>query len=191
MKTNLLIIISGPPCTGKTTLAKRIAKEFCLPLISRDDIKEVLFDSLGIKDREWSRKLGTASFGIIYQIINSLLSANISFIVETPLKPEYDEKRFLNLKKKFGFKTLQIACKTDGKILYDRFKKRSESGQRHPGHCDNKNYDEFRETLLDGEYPPLGIGGEILEVNTTDFSSIDYDRIFHRISQQLKSGQMP
>lgn len=39
MKKSLLIIISGFSCTGKTTLAKKIAKRYSLPLISRDEIK--------------------------------------------------------------------------------------------------------------------------------------------------------
>ncbi|WP_425432548.1 AAA family ATPase [Hydrococcus rivularis] len=43
----LLILISGLPCTGKTTLARKIAQKLQLPLVCRDDIKESLFDSLG------------------------------------------------------------------------------------------------------------------------------------------------
>lgn len=60
--TSVLIIVLGPPCAGKTTLARRIAQEFQLPLIAKDDIKESLFDSLGWRDREWSKKLGRATF---------------------------------------------------------------------------------------------------------------------------------
>ena len=40
---SLLILIYGFSCTGKTTLAKKIAKRYSLPLISRDDIKESLY----------------------------------------------------------------------------------------------------------------------------------------------------
>jgi predicted kinase len=65
MKT-LLILISGFSCTGKTTLARKIAEKYSLPLISRDDIKESLFDSLGYSDREWSKKLGIASYDLLY-----------------------------------------------------------------------------------------------------------------------------
>jgi len=181
MSKTLLIIISGPPCTGKTTIGKRIAKEFLLPLLSRDDIKESLFDSLGIKDREWSKQLGIASYKILYQVVGSLLQADQSFIVESNFKPEFDEERFLDLQKKYNFEILQIMCKTDGEILFERFKKRSESGGRHPGHVDNQNYNEFKEVLLKGEHRALSLGSKVFEINTTDFDSIDYNSIFSTI----------
>ena len=181
MSKTLLIIISGPPCTGKTTLGKKIAREFRLPLISRDDIKESLFDSLGVKDREWSKKLGIASYNILYQFIDTLLGAKNSFIIETPLKPEYDEERFLDLQKKHDFRAIQIMCKTDREILFERFKKRSESGERHPGHVDDQNYEEFKDILLKGEHQALNIGGKVFDIDTTDFESIDYNSIFSAI----------
>jgi adenylate kinase family enzyme len=181
MSKALLVIISGPPCTGKTTLGKKIAREFNLPLISKDEIKESLFDSLGTKDREWSKKLGIASFELLYRFIKILLLANTSFIIETPLKPEYDEEKFLDLKKKFGFEVIQLMCKTDGEILFERFKKRSESGKRHPGHVDSQNYDEFKDILLKGEQQALDLEGEVFDIDTTDFESIDYDSIFNAI----------
>ena len=42
----LVLIISGPPCTGKTTLARRLATDLGLPLMCKDTIKEVLFERL-------------------------------------------------------------------------------------------------------------------------------------------------
>ena len=187
MSKTLLIIISGPPCTGKTTLGKKIARELDLPLISKDDIKESLFDSLGTKDREWSKKLGIASFELLYGFIETLLLSNTSFIIETPLKPEYDEERFLSLKKKFGFKSIQLMCKTDGKILFERFKKRSESGKRHPGHVDSQNYDEFKDILLKGEQQALNLEGKVFDIDTTNFESIDYDSVFNAIKSAINS----
>ena len=47
MTKSLLIIINGAPCTGKTTLGRKLAKQLCLPFLSKDGIKEVLFDTLG------------------------------------------------------------------------------------------------------------------------------------------------
>lgn len=43
----VVIIVAGPPATGKTTLSRWLASELMLPLLNRDSIKEILFDTLG------------------------------------------------------------------------------------------------------------------------------------------------
>ena len=135
MMKPLVIIVSGPPCSGKTALGLRIAREFSLPFINKDGIKELLFDSLGWEDREWSKKLGFASYRLLYYFMELLLLARCSFIVESNFAPELDTAQFLNLKQKCEFESLQIQCVTDGEVLFQRFKERSESGERHPGQC--------------------------------------------------------
>ncbi|HWS64347.1 MAG TPA: AAA family ATPase [Steroidobacteraceae bacterium] len=57
-----LMIILGCPASGKTTLARRLAAELTVPILSKDDIKEALFDVLGFADRERSRRLSDACF---------------------------------------------------------------------------------------------------------------------------------
>ena len=58
MAATPLIIVTGPPASGKTGLARRFAADLRLPLICRDDFKEKLFDTLGWSDRAWSKRLG-------------------------------------------------------------------------------------------------------------------------------------
>lgn len=187
MSKTLLIIISGPPCTGKTTLGKKISKEFQLPLLSKDEIKESLFDTLGTKDREWSKKIGIASYHILYKNIETLLNVKRSLIVESNFKSEFDSKRFLKLQKKYDFETLQIMCETTGEILFERFKKRSQSGERHPGHVDDQNFDEFKDLLLRGKHKSLNIKGKVFDIDTTEFKSIDYNFIFTFIKSAINS----
>lgn len=181
MSKTLLIIISGEPCTGKTTLSKKIAKEFCLPLVCKDGIKESLFDDLGCGDREQSKKLGVASYTLLHYFMESLLSTSTSFIVESNFNPEFENDKFLYLKNKYNFEPFQIICKTNGKILFERFKTRSESGERHPGHADHLNYDEFKEKLLKGELENLNIGGKVIDIDTSDFHMINYKKLFGAI----------
>ncbi|PKL37025.1 hypothetical protein CVV38_04020 [Candidatus Peregrinibacteria bacterium HGW-Peregrinibacteria-1] len=187
MTKTLLLIITGLPCSGKTTLSRKIAKELCIPLISRDHIKESLFDSLGVGDREWSKKLGLASYKVLYQLLDSFLKVGQSVIVESNFNPEFDKDKFLNLQEKYKFSTLQIMCNTDGKILFERFKKRSESDERHPGHVDDQNYDEFKNVLSKGKLPALDIEGKVLDIDTTDFEGIDYTLILSVIKSVASS----
>lgn len=45
-----LVLVTGLPASGKTTLAQGLAAMLELPLIAKDRYKELLFDVLGVKD---------------------------------------------------------------------------------------------------------------------------------------------
>jgi hypothetical protein len=55
-----------------------------LPLIGKDLIKEALFDALGSGDRAWSRRLGAASYEVLYAVAGALPAA----VVDANLGPE-------------------------------------------------------------------------------------------------------
>src|SRR3954452_8148810 len=67
----LRIVISGAPGTGKTTVATTVAREFALPLVSLDVIKETLGDSLGLGDEGWSDRLGDAAAEVLFKLAPS------------------------------------------------------------------------------------------------------------------------
>lgn len=181
MKQSLLIIVSGPPCSGKTTLAKSIAQKFNLPLITKDSLKEILFDTVGWKDREWSKKIGSASFSIMHYILDSLMATGQSIIIEGNFKTEFESQHLSPRLNKYNYRSVQIMCQCDGQILFERFKQRSESGNRHPGHCDTGNYDELKESLLLGKYPPLALKSKIIIFDSTNLDNLNYDLIFDQI----------
>ena len=181
MKKNLLIIITGLQCSGKTTLGKKISKELDLPFICKDDIKEILFDDLGWKDKAWSIKLGSASYDLLYYITEQLLKVNKSLIIETNFYPKLAKKRLSILQKKYNFTPFQIRCFAEGEVLFNRFKKRSESKLRHPGHIDGGRLEEWKPVLLKEKIDMIDIGGEFLDIDTSDFDKIDYNKLINAI----------
>jgi predicted kinase len=185
MSKPILIIISGPPSTGKTTLAKAIAEKFTIPLITKDNLKEILFDTIGWKDRSWSQRLGIASFAILHYLLDSFMSTSQSLIIEGNFKSEFESVEIKTRLKKFNYSAVQIMCQSDGKILFKRFKKRSESGQRHPGHCDTGNYHELKPDLLKGKYNPLDIDSSVIIFDSTNLNHLDYQSIFNQLSSLL------
>jgi predicted kinase len=180
MPSPLLIIISGPPCSGKTALGDWLAQAFKLPLFHRDGFKEVLFDSLGWSDLEWSQRLGGASYALLYHAAEALLRAERSVIIESNFDPQYDTRRLRDLAARHPFLPLQIRCMAEGAVLFERFKQRVAGGTRHPGHLDHLNIPIYEPIVWEGPSARdnfLDIGGERIDIDTTDFAKVDYDAI--------------
>lgn len=186
MPPPVLILITGLPCTGKTTLAYWIAAEFRLPLVYKDGIKEILFDELGWSDRKWSKQLSNASFSLLYYFLEAQLSAGRSAIVEGNFNAERDQAKLLSLRNTYGFEPFQIHCVADEKTLLQRYMRRYEMGERHPGHVDPLAYEEFKSILLKGRPAPLSIRGSLYEVDTTRFDQIDHGRLCAAIREVME-----
>lgn len=181
---NTLIIIEGLSCTGKSLLAEKISDEFKLPYFSKDMFKEMMFDKIGYSDRQWSQKLGRAAYDILFLIAEKLLAAGQSLILESNFKPEYDKSRFEDLKRKYPVKIIEVLCFAEGRVLFERFKERALSGKRHPGHVDHLCLEEQEKILMKGRAEPMGVG-DLIEVETSDLSKIDYSKVVDRIRQKL------
>lgn len=182
MNRTFVVIITGPPGAGKTWLGKWLAKELELPFIGKDDIKELLFETLGWKDREWSMKLGQASFELLFHFLECHLAVAKPVVVETAFIPEFHNARFSELQDKYGFEPVQIVCTACEGILYKRFIDRCTSGERHPGHVDHlATQEQFAEVLGTGKYAPLEIDGALLKVDTTHFEKVDYKGVVEAV----------
>jgi len=76
-----LIIITGLPGTGKSTLARLLAQCYVLPLIAKDTIKEALMNVLGSNGVP-SRSLSDASFAVMFSVAKEMRAGGASVILE-------------------------------------------------------------------------------------------------------------
>jgi hypothetical protein len=118
--------------------------------------------------------------------INKLLENKQSLITESNFKLKTDTTKLLKLKSKYQFNLVQIHCYTSVEIALQRFKKRAVSEERHPGHVDCLIYEEMEENWRLGGYEILDICDRTIKIDTTDFNSIDYDKIYKIIEANLK-----
>ena len=181
-----IVVITGPPGAGKTTLARKISEALSLPLLVKDDIKDVVFDGLGWSDREWSKRVGGTSFEVMYRLLEVQLASRVSVVVETAFVPNIDGPRLRELQKKFPFNPIQIVVTANFEVLFDRFSERATSGDRHPGHVDETvNRDSFLKRFSEMPYTALPIDGTVIEVDSTDFGRLDVDEIVGRLKSLI------
>ncbi|MEP7291164.1 MAG: AAA family ATPase, partial [Chloroflexota bacterium] len=169
-----------------TTLANRLASDLNLPVFSRDGIYETLFDALVRDAHELPPLLGSASFSLLYWIAGSLLTARQALIVESFFgRPELRTAEFAALRRRTDFEPIQILCKADGAVLLERFLARASSGDRHAGYADLEWLEQNKARLLEGCLPPLALGGQLLEIDTTTPASFDYQAILRQVHAAL------
>lgn len=175
-----LIIITGHPGTGKTTLAHRLSDELKLPVVCKDEVKEILFDRLGWDDKEWSQKLSLASYSIMDYMIENTLNAGSGLIIESNFIAEYDSERMRKFIQKFGARAVQILLYCNENVRSDRFMNRISSGNRHPGHHAR---DKAQEHLERSKRIPLALDIPLIEIDTTDCNAIDYGSLLMSIRE--------
>ena len=181
-----LIIVTGRPAAGKSTLAKWLSQELKFPLVSKDSIREELFDCLGWKDRKWAQELGKASVDMMFYFANAELAVGHSIIMDNSFYPPVSNPRFQALKEQYHFESIQIVCDSDRETFFQRFKTHAETGNRHPGHGDQHVLEELYAYLSDTSSHILDIGGSVIEVDTTDFAKVDYQEILKQVKGFLK-----
>lgn len=185
MPTPYVVIVTGLPGSGKTTLGRRLAHDLQLPFLYKDGIKEVLFDTLGWSDREWSRRLGRATIELLYHIVEMELVAGRSVLVESNFDSDLASPRFRQLRDKYAFEVVQVHCRAARGVLLERFKARDGTAERHPGHVDASALAEMTERLTSGADLPVRIDGVLITVDTTDFSKVDHAHILQTVREAM------
>jgi predicted kinase len=137
MTARRVFLVTGLPATGKTTLARALARDLAAPLLSKDGIKEPLFDTLGAADRAASRRLSDASFAVLFALADEYLALLDAVVIEGNFRPaEHAPVLRALLARHAPVSCTQVLCRVPEPLRQQRLAARAADAARHPGHRD-------------------------------------------------------
>ena len=195
------ILIAGMPASGKSTLAAFLSQELGIPLLSKDSVKEILFDDLGFSSRAEKVRLGVAALDILYHTAGQLMAASQSLILENNFE-DASLPGLTRLLARYGCTAVTVRLVGDPEVIYRRFAARDLSPTRHRGHVVNDRYPEapgsprenptqksYAQFLSDIEargYCRFQAGGPVVEVDVTDLEKLDYGLVLAQVCGALR-----
>ena len=156
------IVLSGLPASGKSTLGRAIAKALRLPMLDKDELLEALFESRGIGDADWRRRLSRIADQELIERATKLPAAVIASWWRHPDSLETSGTPSEWLSSLQG-EVVEICCVCSPSVAASRFIERT----RHAGHVDGRHTFEalLASFQVQASLGPLTIG-RTLEVST-------------------------
>ena len=133
------ILVSGIPASGKTVLAEYLSASLHIPVVSKDKIKEILFDTIGFRSRTEKVALGTGAMEAMYYFAGQMMRAGQPFLLENNFE-NVSRPGIQSLLEKYGYQAVTVRLTGDYNVLFNRMIERNNSPDRHKGHIVNDYY---------------------------------------------------
>ena len=172
-----LIVVTGPPASGKSSAARTIAAELRMPFLSKDEFKERLYEAFGSGD-EIEARIEAAALSILFSVAGGQLRAGVSILLESNFDARSDTAPILELQREHDARVVQVHIGGDTDALVAKFARRAATGKRHPGHGDEpEDAEEVRAGLEAGRWEPLDLPGPLVRADMHDTEMEIADRL--------------
>jgi predicted kinase len=155
-----LIVVSGAPGTGKSTIARGLGASLRFGVLSLDPIKEALADVLGLGDEGWSDRMGDAAAEVVFRLAADFPDA----VAEGWWRRARRDRAVTEFAG-----AIEVFCHCDPQLAASRVAARIGAG-RHPIHRDVINPDGAGAAAsiasLAATVTPLRLAGPLIDVDT-------------------------
>jgi len=159
--------VSGPPATGKTTLAHAIARAVGAPAICRDEIKEGMVHAYGraggfvaAPGDELTRRTLPAFFGVL----ELLLRAGVTTVAEAAFQDQAWRPRLAAFRDLARLRV--VHCVVDAGVAWARLQRRRSADPLRQAHADPRDATEH--ASWHSGFHRVSIDAPWLDVDTTD-----------------------
>jgi predicted kinase len=194
-----LILLAGMPATGKTTLANAIAARLGLPVIEKDGLKEVLFDTVGFTCYAEKRRLDHVANALLLQQTEIFIKSGNSVILDNNFDTIAAEK-LCALVERYRCKCVTVFLDGETEAFYKRYVARDAAHARHLGHILQEHYpplpgdsldhtmtpEEFDEKFVKRGMRDVVLPGQRIPVDATHPEQIDLDRLMAQIRATIE-----
>jgi predicted kinase len=170
-----LVVVSGPPGSGKTSLAQALGKAIACPVISRDEIKEGMVHAHGddfvpgVGD-----PLTMRTFPVFFEVLRVLVTAGVTVVAEAAFQNGPWRK---GLEPVMGLARLRVVqCSVDEAVARQRIERRRATEASRRAHADGELLArEDRRAFA--SFEPLSIPVPSIVVDTTDGYAPDLKQV--------------
>jgi predicted kinase len=175
-----IVLVSGPPASGKTTIARPLAEALNFALLAKDDIKESLFTSMSGPpgDLAFSRRIGDAAMHLLWALAphcpEVVLEAN--FRTQTA----FERAQVTALIRLPGARLVEVFCRLPLEEAARRFAERARLERHHPAHA----LTEMSVEQLAVYSEPFALS-PVIEIDTS--LPLDVDALLGRVRAALEA----
>jgi hypothetical protein len=135
-----------------------------MPHVSKDDLTESLFDSIGFDEEDLVTRIERASNELLYALIRKHPDNRQNLILESNFHPVRGLEKIEEALSAGHQEVVEIFLSASKPTILERFRRRWESGNRHPGHRDHRLVDAL-EKHLDGRPQPVSVSDKVISID--------------------------